>query len=338
MTHMSLQNMNGVGILMRRRISRNQRLTLSDIVPPDQTPITDDDLGLDPKGLSPNYAPWWTQPPLRPGEVSTQRGTPTPGETRQADSAYWPSSPLTPSNDARDLPESYTGKPLRQLPRHDYPGVFPHTWTPYEDLHTSTGPEMGPTLPGWAPTPTAEDLRKRAVDGGQPVPWVAEDQMTHDISGFASLQDLGRPRWRGGMSHADIHARVVKAMARHAVRGMAGLGQIPGMVATDAQLEAQIAADAAAGGQTGAAASAVTNQAAAAQAAGATPSVVDSIISGGSKVAVSILQAKGVLPAAKPASVLPGGASMTPVLIGVGAVGVLGAIWYAATRKGGRRR
>lgn len=193
MTHMSLQNMNGVGTLMRRRIAGPTRLTLNDIVPPDGTPTSEDDLGLDPKGLGPNIAPWWVQPPLRRDEVNTQRGTPTPGETRKAYSADRPAFPLTPSNDARDLPNSYTGQPLRQLPRRNYPGDFPHTWIPYEELKTATGPEMGPTQPGYAPIPSEAQMRQRAFDGGSAVPWVAKDHMTHDISGlrgFASLRDI----------------------------------------------------------------------------------------------------------------------------------------------------
>lgn len=316
MTHLSVQNMNGVGYIMRRRISPNRRLTLSALGDVDQNPMDESDLGLDPKGLSPNYAPWWVQPPLRPDEVDTQRGTPTPGETREAHSEYWPANPLTPSNDARDLPNAYTGKPMRNLPRQNYPGDFPHTWIPYEDLKVATGPEMGPTPPGWAPVPSSEQLRARAENGGQPVPWIAEDQMTSDISGFSSLHDIGRLQIGTRGSVAAIHQRVLARMAKHhndSFRGMFGLGQIPGLV-TDADLQQQLANDAAAN----AAAGAVTKTAVTAQAQGASPDTISQIISFGAKAATAALQATGKLPAPKPvasASMLPGG-SATPYVIG----------------------
>ncbi len=191
MTHMSLQNMNGVGSLMRRRISPNHRTTLSAFG--DAGDTMPDDLGLDPQGLRPNYGTDWIQPPLKKDEVTTQRGTPTPGETRKAYSADRPSFPMTPSNDARDLTNSFTGRPMSRMARRDFTTQFPHTWMPYEELKAATGPEMGPTPPGWAPIPTAAQLRRRSQETDIPVPWVAEDHMTHDISGlrgFASIHDI----------------------------------------------------------------------------------------------------------------------------------------------------
>src|ERR1700687_419871 len=325
MTHLSIQNMNGVGKIMRRRISPNRHTTLASFGDVDTNPMDESDLGLDPKGLSPNYAPWWRQPPLRPGEVDTQRGTPRAGERAQADSAFWPSSPLTPSNDARDLPNSYTGKPMRNLPRQNYPGSFPHTWIPYEDLKVATGPEMGPTPPGWATVPTSAQVQARAENGGQPVPWVAEDQMTHDISGFSSLHDIGRlrPGWKqtgvkSWLPVHNIHAQVINKMAQYhraSHKGLFGLGQIDpatgadssGFV-TDASLAQAIANDSAGT----AAAAAVTTQAAQAQAQGAPPDTVNQIINYGAKAATIGLQAAGVLPKPKPAHAPFSAASSTP--------------------------
>jgi hypothetical protein len=346
MTHLSMQNMNGVGRVMKRRISNPPRLSLSDIVPSDANPISTDELGMDPKGLSPNYAPWWVQPPLRPGEVDTQRATPTPGETRDAYSAYRRSSPLTPSNDARDLTNSFTGKPLRQLPRHNYPGSFPHTWIPYEDLQVATGPEMGPTPPGWAPVPSSAQLQARAENGGQPVPWVAEDSMTHDISGFSSLHQIGAVRFGGGQSVADIHRRVIRAMAHHHVakRGLFGLGQIDPATGADSSgivtqsgLEQAIASDS----TSNAAAGAVTKQAVTAQAQGASPDTISQIINFGAKAATAALTAAGKLPAPKPAqaSMLPTGGISTPIIIGGLSIAALGAAFLAMkSGKGGKRR
>lgn len=345
MTHLSMQNMNGVGRVMGRRISRPGVMGLSDVVPDMQNPVSEDDLGQDPKGLRPDYGTDWIQPPLRKDEVDTQRGTPPPGQYRRAYSAYRASSPVTPDNDARDLTNSFTGKPLRQLPRRNYPGQFPHTWIPYEELRPAVGPEMGPTPSGWAATPTERDLRARAENGGQPVPWVAEDNMTHDISGFASLHDLGRLRFGNGQSTAELHKRVVFAMARHhnARRGLFGLGQIDsegrdssGFV-TDASLAQAIANDSAAS----AAAGAVTKQAVTAQAQGASPSTIDQIINFGAKAATAALQASGKMPkpAVQQASMLPG-AGATPWVIGGLAVAALGAAAVAlkSGKGGGRRR
>jgi hypothetical protein len=322
MTHMSIQNMNGVGTLMRRRISSAGRLTLNDIVPPDGTPTSEDDLGLDPKGLSPNYAPWWVQPRLKSDEVTTQRGTPTPGETRKAYSADHPAFPMTPSNDARDLPNSYTGKPLRQLPRRNYPGDFPHTWIPYEDLQNATGPEMGPTQPGYAPIPSEAQMRARASDGGAPVPWVAEDHMTHDISGFSSLSQLGQNGWLRHVMGQRVRGRMVAHLK--------GMGDIPGMVV---DLDAPAPA---------AAVNAVTNQAVTAAAAGASPDTITQIIDFGSKAATLALQASGAIPKPATTSILPAAltsSAATPVIIMGGAAALLGAVLLAMKGgKKGRRR
>jgi hypothetical protein len=348
MTHLTIQNMNGTGKVMRRRLSPPRIFALRDFGDVDSSPMDNSDLGLDPKGLSPNYAPWWTQLPLEPGEVTTQRGTPTPGEARIARSAYWKSSPLTPNNDARDLPVSFTGKPLQQLPRQNYPGSFPHTWMPYEDQIPATGPEMGPQPSGWSPIPGSSQGQAAAENGGQPVPWVAEDQMTHDISGFASLHDIGRiqvgqkVRHRPGhLSTAQIHQKVLMGMAKHAKATShpnayrVHMGQIDpssgadssGFV-TDASLATAIANE-----PTGnAAASAVTQQAATAQAQGAQPDTVSQIISFGAKAATAGLQAAGKLPAPKPATPFSAAAA-TPFIIG-GLVILAGGAAIMAARAG----
>ena len=345
MTHLTIQNMNGTGKVMRRRLSSPRLFSLNDMGDSISNPMDNSDLGLDPKGLDPNYAPWWTQLPLNPGEVTTQRATPAPGEARVAHTAYWKSTPLTPNNDARDLPMSFTGKKMQQLPRQNYPGSFPHTWMPYEDQIPAVGPEMGPQPPGWTPIPGASSLQARAENGGQPVPWVAEDQMTHDISGYASLHDIGRIQvgqrlhHRPGHLHVnEIHRRVLSAMAKHvkATTGpLHGFGQIDPStgadssgIVTQAGLETALAND-----QTSnAAASAVTQQAATAQAQGAQPDTVSQIINFGAKAATVGLQAAGVLPKPKPA-VPFSAASATPFIIG-GLVILAGGAAIMAARAG----
>jgi hypothetical protein len=327
MTHMSIQNMNGVGTLMRRRISNPRQLTLSDIVPDEQTPTTDDDLGLNPKGLSPNYAPWWVQPPLKRDEVTTQRGTPTPGELRKAHSEDRFAQPLTPNNDARDLKNSFTGRRLDQWKRRDFPGQFPHTWKPYEDIQTATGPEMGPTPPGWGMMPTPAALRQGAIDAGGNVPWGTEDNMAHDISGFSSLHDVN-----GMAALSLIVGRRVRAVLSQKLSGM---GQF---ITSYSQLETPA-------GQ--AAVNAVTNEATKAAASGADDKTVEQVIQLGAQVAALALQVKyqttgPVAPKPAPASVIPAflkSGDNTALYIGGGlALAAAVAVAVAAGRKKGRRR
>jgi hypothetical protein len=324
MTHMSLQNMNGVGTLMRRRISSQPRLTLSDIVPDEQTPTSDDDLGLNPKGLSPNIAPWWVQPPLKSDEVTTQRGTPTPGETRRAHTADRFAQPMTPNMDARDLKNSFTGRWLDQWKRGDFPGQYPHTWTPYEDIQAATGPEMGPSPPAWGIMPTPGALRQGAIDAGGNVPWGTEDHMAHDISGFSSLHDVN------GMGALSL---IIGRRVRAKILQLSGLGDVPGMVVS---LDDPAPA---------AAVKAVTTQATTAAAQGASPSTVEQIIQFGAQAAVVGLQAAGKLPTPPPkpaaASMLPSfltSGSNTGIYVAGGvALATAVAIALASSRKKGRR-
>lgn len=330
MTHLSMQNMNGVGSLMRRRISPNRPATLSSFG--EANDLMPDDLGLDPKGLRPNYGTDWIQPPLGPDEVTTQRGTPTPGQLRKARSADRPAYPLTPSNDARDLTNSFTGRPMISTPRRDFTIQYPHKWIPYEDLRAATGPERGPTVPGWGTTPTEAQLRARAENGGQPVPWVAEDHMAHDISGFSSLHEVH------GMGHLSlIIGRRVRAKI---AKCLSGMGDIPGMVTSWDQLFAS---------PTGTAAvNAVTQQATTAAAAGASPSTIEQIIDVGAKAAALALQASGKIQAPPPPQ--PAQSSMIPqflrsgsntTLYVVGGLALAGAVTVAVMagrKKGGRRR
>jgi hypothetical protein len=155
--------------------------------------------------------------------------------------------------------------------------------------------------------------------------------MTHDISGFASLHDIGRiqvgqkVRHRPGhLSASQIHSQVLMGMAKHAKATShphayrAHMGQIDpssgadssGFV-TDASLAQAIANE-----PTGnAAASAVTQQAATAQAQGAPPDTVSQIISFGAKAATAGLQAAGKLPPPKTTTPFSA-ASATPFIIG----------------------
>lgn len=326
MTHLSMENMNGVSRLMLRRISGRVGLTLNDIVPPDGNPISEDDLGLDPKGLSPNFAPWWVQPPLRPDEVTTQRGTPTPGELRRTHSEDRFSNPMTPSMDARDLKNSFTGRRLDQFKRRDFPGQYPHTWTPYEEIRTATGPEKGPSPPGWGPVPSSSALRQGAIDAGGNVPWETEDNMAHDISGFSSLHEMN------GMASLSlvIGRRVRAKVAEH----LSGMDQIPGMVTSYDQLNSPA-------GQ--AAVGAVTKTATTAAAQGAAPSTIEQIISFGAKAAAAALGSRAGLPPPQPvqASMIPQfmkSGDNTALYVG-GGLALAAAVTVAvlAGRKKGRR-
>jgi hypothetical protein len=327
MTHLSVQNMNGVGSVMGRRISSaHNRLTLSHLADSDQQPQSgDDDMQLTPRGLDPNYAPWWIQPPLKKDEITTYRRTPAPGQLSIQQTADRPGYPMTPSNDARDLPSSYTGKPLKTLPRRDFASEYPHGWIPYEEVRVATGPEMGPTPPGWAQAPRWGSERERAMDAAFPVPYSSEDQMTYDISGFSSLHQLNG---LGALSNA-IHQRVRSRMAAH----MSGLGEADLSTAV-VDLDAPAPA---------AAAAAVTQQATQAAQAGASPNVVSQIIDFGAKAAVITLQATGKIPAPKPAttitSMLPGKSATPYVIGGLTLAGIIAAIAAMKSgKKGGRRR
>jgi hypothetical protein len=345
MTHLNVSHLNGQpGRQVRKFLAPASSFSLSDFGDVDPSPMDENDLGLDPKGLSPNYAPWWTQIPLKPGQVTTQRGTPTPGEARAADSEYWASSPLTPSNDARDLPNSYTGKPLRQHKAENYPGSYPHTWIPYEKMQAATGPEMGPTPPGWAPIPTASAVQASAENGGQPLPWVAEDQMTHDVSGFGSLQEMGGfrigKRRIGKLTPDQIHTIVLNRTARHIHAAITGMGQIDpnaGIVTSDDQLFSDstptpASSAAASVPYVNAPAAQVTNTAVQAQAQGATPDQTNAIINAGAAAIKTGLQLAGKLPATKPATPFSAAAA-TPFIIGGLAIAAAIAAYFAMKTK-----
>lgn len=134
-----------------------------------------------------NIAPWWRQPALKPGQVTTVRRKMEPGQVYKATDAYRASLPMTPSMDARDLPSSWTSRPLLQFPRRNYPGSFPHKWIPYEKMYAATGPDRPPRPPGWAPIPPYAGEEERAISAALPLPWADEQNMAHDISGFGDL-------------------------------------------------------------------------------------------------------------------------------------------------------
>jgi len=326
--HMTLQNMNGVSRHMAGNLTiRHNDLTIEHMSDIDQQPQSgDDDMQLTPRGLDPKYAPWWIQPPLRPGEITTYRRTPAGGEVSIQQTADREGMPLTPSNDERNLPSSWTGKPLKRLPAQNYPGSYPHGWIPYEQVRAAVGPEMGPRPFGWHPAPEMNS----GIDAAAPVPYSSEDQMVYDISGFSSLHDVGGLHL--GWEH-QIHRRVLGRMAHHLRRhGIHGLGDVPGLV-TESGLEQQLQQDAAAQ----AAAGAVTRQATTAQAAGASPSVVDQIINYGAQAAAIALKTKYPPPKTVVVPKQPTPTS-TYVYGGVAVAGALGLAYMLTRKKGGRRR
>jgi hypothetical protein len=226
MNALTLQAMNGVGRHLRGLAARltieidhgdmrtKFRHELAGLGEPQTDDPMDADFGIN---LSPGFAPWWKQipPPDMPQSAATgARARPARGELFRAKDAYRESMPVTPDNDARDLPSSFTGKPLKQLPHRDYPGSFPHGWMDYGRLYAATGPEQGPTPSGWEPAPMLSREEMRAVDATLPGPWSSPEDMVQDISGFGSLREafIGRPRM-GGMGQLMVPPSVTSSLA-----------------------------------------------------------------------------------------------------------------------------
>lgn len=172
-----------------------------------------------------NVAPWWIQPRLRPGQITTVRRTPEKGEIYKSEQGALPAKAFTPSSDERNLPSAWTGEPLKQYPKRDFPGSFPHTWIPYEDVKPVVGPEMGPTPPGWAPIPLMSEEEERSYAAATPQPWSSPENMAVDVSGFGSLHEaISAPRMSGmgitiptGVSTA-IAQEAAKAAAEEAAK------------------------------------------------------------------------------------------------------------------------
>lgn len=125
-------------------------------------------------------------PRIGPNEFWTKRRLPEPGETWAADHTY-PSKPMTPQNDERNLPDSETQLPILQLPRRDYPGSYPHGWIDYEDMAAALGPDLPPIPPGWLRPMNAAGEKQRAIDAAMPTPWSSPERMARDISGMGGL-------------------------------------------------------------------------------------------------------------------------------------------------------
>jgi len=237
MTHVSIQNMNGT-LKHFRGLSKFARL--ADIE--DQQELQGD----------------WSYPrvpePLKPGEFFTVRRKPEAGELWTSDGTY-PVNPMTPSNDERNLPDSMTGQPLKQLPKIDYTTNYPHRYIPYGTVKAYVYPDRPPVPPGWAGAPRRNEKRD-AIDLVGPNPWVPEDRQAYDISGFGSIQEVEMAKRLGGMVPIGEE-------------GSGGMSQ--------AEIDA--------------AARAVSQQTAAAAAAGASPSVLDSILNFGAQYAAQQLAA-----------------------------------------------
>ena len=227
MNALSVEMLNGQARHMR--VSKRRVFDLSDMGQPDSV---QDDFGMD---LSVNYDPWWTEPQIPKGGMP--RTNPTgaranlqPGETYRATDSYRPAQPMTPNNDERNLPSSYTQAPIKQLPHQNYPGSFPHGWIPYEELSPQVFPDTPPRPSGWVGIPKLSDEKKRAIDAVHPEPWLPDEFQVYDVSGgFGSLQG-----------------------AMHGMHGMRGMGVIvPPSVTTAVANDAMKAgAEAAAAGAT----------------------------------------------------------------------------------------
>lgn len=176
MNSLTLQNMNGV--------SRHLGFSPASV----QTP------GV---RIPPTYAPWWKEIPGPKGTPIRTRRNLEPGQLWRSDEdrRAWP---VTPNNDARDLPNSFTGKPLRQLPHREFTVDFPHTWIDYEKMYVATGPEMGQEIPGWEPIPWLSAEKQRAIRAAMPSPWSAPENMAYDVSGLGDMPGYGLP---GGQSY-----------------------------------------------------------------------------------------------------------------------------------------
>ena len=230
MNHLTLQGMNGcAGALRGLSAPLTIEIDHEDMrarlrhglvgLPPDD--LLDQDSAA---GLARNWAPWWHPMPAARAPVGPvpRQGRPERGEAYIARADRRASRPLTWSSDERNLPSPFTGKPLRRYPVRAYPGSFPHGWIDHADLRPAAGPEdrSMPSPPGWAP-PVAIDEERRAVDAALPGPWVAEEAMANDISGFGfgSLHDafMGGPRL-GDLGQAAIPTSVTSAIAGQALQ------------------------------------------------------------------------------------------------------------------------
>jgi hypothetical protein len=177
MNGLSLQNMNGVAGHVPVARPGVAGLGQSDV-----------DWNLTPDWwMTEAVAPWWRRPALRPGETTRTRRTPEGGEERAVPTADRASWPLTPSNDERNVPSAFTGRPLRRLPKQTYPGSYPHGWIPYEDLTGRVDVEAAPMPSGWLPPQRLSEEEARAVQAGFPAPWAPPEAMAYDVSGFGDL-------------------------------------------------------------------------------------------------------------------------------------------------------
>lgn len=204
-------------------------------------------------------------PPLPAGAHWTTRRRFEPGETWRSDEGV-PSKPLTPlNNDERNLP--LFGKPLRRLPIRDFSRSYPGYYAPYSQIKPAVWPEIPPMPSGYGVPPLAENELSRAISATHPHPAVPPEHMVCDISGFGSIRE---------------------AMAAVSAPGIGGiledLGSMFGLTpsqSTTSNVANQTLSTSAGQAATGA----VQQQAQAAQSAGASPSLVQSIINFGSQIA-----------------------------------------------------
>ena len=131
--------------------------------------------------------------PLDAKPYYATRHRPEPGEIWYS-TKTWPIKPMTLDNDARSMPYQYNINP--SLPIRDFSRQFPHTWIDYEDMYAAVYPDEPPMPSGYAPSEYAHNELKRAIDVAMPTPWLSEDKMTQDISGFGSLGEAaGLGQW-----------------------------------------------------------------------------------------------------------------------------------------------
>jgi hypothetical protein len=189
-------------------------------------------------------------PPIFPGEHWTKRRRLERGETYRSQEV-WAPMPMTPeSNDERNLP--LFGRPLQRLPIRDYSRSYQGYYAPYREFKPAVWPEVPPMPSGYGNAPLAQNELLRALRAAQPSPAVNPSQMTVDISGMGDIwTDIG-----------------------------AALGLTPQQSTTS-----NIADGVAASPEGQAATGAVQNAATDAAAKGASPSLVQSIIDFGSKIA-----------------------------------------------------
>jgi hypothetical protein len=262
--------------------------------------------------------------------------------------------PYTPSNDERSLPKA-GGEPSPILPIQRFPGSYPHGWIDYEKMRQDVSTEMGPVPSGWEEPIYVSDETAATKEWAMPSPWTAPEMMSRDVSGWGS--GVGR--------FHDFLTAQTYAQSRNA---LSGLGQeedygyneegTPTPVSQPSEEIQPWEYKGSTETQEQAATQTIAKQAqdAKAQAAAQGAStfdiakIVNTVISGGSQVAASVISAQATKKAAK-AGILTtavsavkttatkaaatGASLLSNPIVLVGGLAVLGLGAYAAFGSGG---